>query len=448
MTDASTLLRELYPAHLGEISRRAAAALAATGWSSLLVHSGSPPRQFLDDQDYPFRVQAPFKAWVPLTGVPDCFLWFEPGRAPRLLYPRPDDYWHRAPPVPDAFWTASFEILEVADPLAARRALPPDLGRTAFIGLPFPELAAFAPGAVNPPALIERLHYGRARKTAYEIECLRQANRVGARGHRAAARAFAAGASEYAIHHAFLEATGLREQELPYNAIVALNEAGSVLHYQLLERAPPQAAHSLLIDAGTDTLGYASDITRTHVAADPDFAALVSAMDELQQSLCASVRAGTDWRDLHLSAHRLIAGLLREAGILRVDAAEAVDTGVSSVFFPHGLGHLLGLQVHDVGGRLRAPGAGEIAPPEGHSTLRLTRVLEAGFVVTVEPGIYFIDSLLERARSSSQAAAIDWPRVDAFRKFGGIRIEDDVVALEDGVLNLTREAFLDTTGRA
>ncbi len=80
--------------------------------------------------------------------------------------------------------------------------------------------------------------------------------------------------------------------------------------------------------------------------------------------------------------------------------------------------------------------------------LRLTRVLEAGFVVTVEPGIYFIDSLLERARNSSQAAAIDWPRVEAFRKFGGIRIEDDVVALEHGVLNLTREAFLDTAGRA
>ncbi len=448
MTDASTLLRELYPAHLGEISRRAATALAETGFSSLLVHSGSPPRQFLDDQDYPFRVQAPFKAWVPLTGVPDSFLWFEPGRAPRLLYPRPDDYWHRAPPVPDAFWTASFEILEVADRLAARRALPPDLGHTAFIGLPFPELAAFAPGAVNPPALIERLNYGRARKTAYEIECLRQANRVGARGHRAAARAFAEGASEYAIHHAFLEATGLREQELPYNAIVALNEAGSVLHYQLLERVPPKEAHSLLIDAGTDSLGYASDITRTHVTRDPDFAALVSGMDELQQSLCASVRAGTDWRDMHLSAHRLIAKLLRDAGLIHVDAAEALDTGVSSVFFPHGLGHLLGLQVHDVGGRLRAPGAGEIAAPEGHSMLRLTRVLEAGFVVTVEPGIYFIDSLLERARNSSQAAAIDWPRVEAFRKFGGIRIEDDVVALEHGVLNLTREAFLDTAGRA
>lgn len=441
VTDTSSRLAPLFSAHLAELSSRAAAALAETGFDSLLLHSGSPPRQFLDDQAYPFRVQAPFKAWVPLTTVADCFLWFKPGCEPLLLYNRPNDYWHCAPPPPDAFWTPSFELREVASLKAARSALPLDLSRTAFIGEPFPALAEFAPGAINPPPLIERMHYGRARKSAYELECLRAASRLGARGHLAAARAFAAGGSEYAIHLAFLEATGLREQELPYNAIVALNEAGSVLHYQMLERTPPATIHSLLIDAGAESGGYASDITRTHVSADADFAALVAGLDELQQSLCASVRAGTDWRDVHLSAHRLIAELLKDAGIIRVEAAEAVDTGLSSVFFPHGLGHLLGLQVHDVGGYMRAPGGGETAPPEGHATLRLTRVLEPGFVVTVEPGIYFIDSLLERARAGRQAAAIDWQRVASLRKFGGIRIEDDVVALEHGVENLTRDAF-------
>jgi Xaa-Pro dipeptidase len=434
-------LAELFPAHLAEISRRAALALAATGHEALLVHSGVPPRVFLDDQSYPFRAQAPFKAWVPLTQVPDCFLWFEPGRKPLLVYAHPENFWERAAPVPDAFWTAAFDLAVVPTRAAARAALPDDLSRTAFIGQSFPELRRFRVASVNDAALIEWLDFPRARKTPFEIGCLREASRLGARGHLAAARAFAEGACEYGIHQAFLEATALREQELPYNAIVALNEAGSVLHYQMLARQSPPARHSLLIDAGAEAHGYASDITRTYACADPDFAALIGQLDEVQQSLCASVRAGTDWRDVHLSAHRLIAELLRDAGIIRVDAAEALDTGLSSVFFPHGLGHLLGLQVHDVGGLMRGPGEGEIPRPEGHPALRLTRVLEPGFVVTVEPGIYFIDSLLEAARAGAFAKAIDWPRVEALRKFGGIRIEDDVVALEQGCENLTRDAF-------
>jgi Xaa-Pro dipeptidase len=360
---------------------------------------------------------------------------------PLLVYRRPEDFWERAAPVPDAFWTAAFELRVVPTLAAARAALPGDLSRTAFIGQSFPELRRFHVASVNAPALIERLDYPRARKTPYEIECLREASRLGARGHLAAARAFAEGATEYGIHLAFLAATGLREQELPYNAIISLNEAASVLHYQMLERHAPPARHSFLIDAGAEAHGYASDITRTYAGSDPDFAALIAQLEEVQQSLCASVRAGTDWRDVHLSAHRLIAELLREAGIIHVDPAEALDTGLSSVFFPHGLGHLLGLQVHDVGGLMRGPGEGEIPRPEGHPALRLTRVLEPGFVVTVEPGIYFIDSLLEQARAGSLARAIDWPRVDSLRKFGGIRIEDDVVALEQGCENLTRDGF-------
>ena len=104
--------------------------------------------------------------------------------------------------------------------------------------------------------------------------------------------------------------------------------------------------------------GYASDITRTYSLRDADFAALIGHMDEMQQSLCASVRAGTDWRDIHLSAHHLTAELAA-GGRHHASAMpdEAVETGLSSVFLPHGIGHLLGLQVHDVGG-LDALGGG------------------------------------------------------------------------------------------
>jgi Xaa-Pro dipeptidase len=150
-----------------------------------------------------------------------------------------------------------------------------------------------------------------------------------------------------------------------------------------------------------------------------------------------------DWRELHLRAHALVAQLLREAGVLRIPAAQAVETGVSSIFLPHGLGHLLGLQVHDVGGFRPSADAEPLPRPEGHPALRLTRRLEAGMVVTVEPGVYFIDSLLDRLRAGPHSSAVNWILVDTLRAYGGIRIEDDVVVTAAGHENLTRTAFAD-----
>ena len=220
-----------------------------------------------------------------------------------------------------------------------------------------------------------------------------------------------------------------------------MNEAGATLHYQHLERRPPSPPRSLLLDAGASVNGYGSDITRTWSHADGDFAALVAAMDTLQRGLCAEVRAGVDWRAIHLLAVSRIAGLLVESGLLRCSPEQAMTQGLVSRFFPHGIGHLLGLQVHDVGGTQAGPDGGEIARPAGHPALRLTRILEAGFVVTMEPGIYFIDALLAPLRQGQHATQVDWERVAALRPFGGIRIEDDLVVTDAGCENLTRDAF-------
>jgi Xaa-Pro dipeptidase len=173
------------------------------------------------------------------------------------------------------------------------------------------------------------------------------------------------------------------------------------------------------------------------------FAKLVDGMHALQQALCDAVAPGVDWRELHLTAHHLVAGLLREAGVLKIAAAEAVERGISATFLPHGLGHLLGLQVHDVAGFKAAAGAEPIARPPGHPALRLTRQLETGMVVTVEPGVYFIDSLLAALRAGPNADAVNWTLVNTLADFGGIRIEDNVVVTATGHDNLTRTAFAD-----
>jgi Xaa-Pro dipeptidase len=434
-------LDRLFAEHCAKQQEDYARALGSENCASVLVHSGSQVPIFADDQHYSFRANATFKSWAPLTDVPDCFIYFEPGRVPLLLFHSPVDYWYKSAELPRGYWTRHFDIRAVADRGAARALLPADLSRTAFIGAADAEITSWGVGPVNPPLMIAQLDFARAVKDSYELACLREANHLGARGHVAAARAFAAGATEFEIQLAYLAACGLREQELPYNNIIAFNEAAAVLHYQMLARRAPAARHSMLIDAGAEYAGYASDITRTYSFGNADFAALVGHMDELQQSLCASVRAGTDWRDIHLSAHHLTAELLQEADIILCDANEAVDTGLSSIFLPHGIGHLLGLQVHDVGGWMRSAEGGEIPRPPGHDYLRLTRVLEPGFVVTMEPGIYFIEQLLNEARADSRGQKINWARVHQLAPFGGIRVEDDLAVTGAGCENLTRDAF-------
>ena len=432
----------LFAEHIERVKKRSGSALQSTGFDALLVHAGTPPLLFLDDHHLPFRAQAPFKVWAPLPDAPDSFVYFAPGRKPQLLIHQPVDYWHKSPELPDSYWTQAFEIVSCADRAAARAALPKDLSRTAFIGAPFPELVSWGVQAINPEHLIAQLDFGRAGKTAYEVACLREANVLGARGHEAAERAFRAGASEFEIALAFMAACGQRERELPYNPIIALNEGGAVLHYQVQQRDKPAQLHSLLIDAGAEFGGYSSDITRTHSHHDAEFASLIKGFDQLQLKLCAQVRAGLDWRDFHQASYRAISEFLREAGVITVSADEAIDTALTSVFYPHGIGHLLGLQVHDVGGLQATPDGQQMARPYNHPFLRLTRKLEDGFVVTVEPGFYFIDQLLDEAKTKPIGKTIDWKRVAQLKPFGGVRIEDNVVARAGTPENLTRQAFL------
>jgi Xaa-Pro dipeptidase len=432
-------LASLYDSHLSVLRARIDAALGDSGFDSLAIYAGQPPMQFLDDNPYPFKVNPHFKAWVPLLDAAECWIAYEPGRQPRLVFLQPNDYWHKPPALPDGYWTRHFAIEVIREPAQAK-AYVAQLPRCAVIGELPTEFTDWGFEATNPPELIERLHYTRAIKTPYELQCLRLASERGARGHKAAEAAFRAGASEYGIHMAYIAATGHTETALPYSNIVALNTNAAVLHYQHQESTPPAQLRSFLIDAGAQFAGYACDITRTYSHAHDEFESLIEGMHRLQQKLCAEVRAGVDYADIHLNAHRYIAELLRDSGVIALNADAAVASGLSGIFFPHGVGHLLGLQVHDVSGFSISPDGKRKARPAGHPYLRLTRTLEPGFVVTIEPGLYFIDALLDAARQSAHAAHINWQQVDRFRPYGGIRIEDDVVCTTGEPENLTRRA--------
>jgi Xaa-Pro dipeptidase len=137
----------------------------------------------------------------------------------------------------------------------------------------------------------------------------------------------------------------------------------------------------------------------------------------------------------------MIAAVLVETDLASGSPDTLLETGVTSAFFPHGLGHLLGIQVHDVGGFLENESGTVVDPPSGHPFLRLTRKLETDMVLTIEPGLYVIDMLLENLRGSAAENHVNWQTVEWLRPFGGIRIEDNVRVLADGSENLTRNAF-------
>ncbi len=414
--------------------------MSRLGYDALLIHSGRPDHRLFDDQHPPFRAHAPFAALVPLAFAADCLLELRVGRRPRLWYCQPEDFWHAPPAEPESWWADHLDIERVESSTAWRDRFGSERALAA-IGQP-DHLADLGENvALNPSALLHGLGEMRTRKTGWERECMNRANQRAAAAHLAAAEAFRNGACELDIQLAYLRAAAQDQDQQPYRGIVALNEHAAVLHYQHRDSEPPPQAQSFLLDAGVDEFGYASDITRTWTRPEhAQFAALINEVDALQQRLCEAMKPGVSFVDLHQQAHLGIAQILSQAGLVSMAPADMVESGVSAYFFPHGLGHFIGAQVHDVNGLVDAEGQ-DLPPPQRYPFLRLTRRLEPDHVVTVEPGLYFIPMLLERLRQSEFGRQIDWAQVEALKPFGGIRIEDNVLVGERAPTNLTRLAF-------
>jgi len=426
----------LYRHHVATLTEQTERLLARAGYDRLLIHSGRSHPRFQDDYHPPFRAHPHFVAWLPLPRNADCLLEIRPGSRPRLWLVLPDDFWHAPPEAPASWWADHYDVEIVSGPDAWQSALEAPTV-TALIGDPIDFGTLGGHADLNPTGLLGWLDEMRTVKTDWQIECIRTANRIAMRGHEAAAGAFESGASELEIHLAYLKAAAHEPNTLPYNSIVGLNEHCAILHYQYRAPTPPRQSKSFLIDAGADCYGYAADITRTYSAEDGLFSSLVQEVDSLQQRLAGRMQAGRSYVDLHREAHRGVAEILRESGICDMALDAMLEASVTSTFLPHGLGHFLGVQVHDVAGHV-APDGSPLPPPAEYPMLRLTRELESGNVVTVEPGIYFIPSLLADLKKKPISGRIDWRAIDQLMPFGGIRIEDDVVVGSETSDNLTR----------
>ncbi len=430
---------DAYPAHHAWLTDAWGRCLAAHGWDAAVVHSGrAQKRTASDDQYWPLRPTPHFQHWAALSEA-DALLVVRPGRRPTLYRVSRFDFWEHAPTPESEHFLAHFDLLPVASIEEVRPELPQ--GRVAFVGDDVARAASlgFAPEAVNPAALVAALDALRTTKTDYEERCLAEANARAARGHDAVLAAFRGGAGvELLLHLAYLAATGQDDPETPYKNIVALGRNAATLHHVTYGRRDEGDA-SLLLDAGATCLGYCADITRTWVrgrgAAADAFRGIVDGVEAMQRALCAGVTPGAGYEALHDRSHDGVGRILRDAGVVRVSAEEAVAKGITRAFYPHGLGHSLGLQCHDVGCAVTKPRA-------DNPFLRNTSVIAPRQVFTIEPGVYFIDGLLAPLRQGPLAGDIDWALVDALTPYGGVRIEDDLVVTGDApgaVRNLTRE---------
>lgn len=437
----------LYQGHLKTLQERAQQVLARFKLDAMLIHSGELMTVFLDDHHYPFKVNPQFKAWVPVTSVPNCWLWIDGVNKPKLWFYSPVDYWHKVEPLPQSFWTDEVELIALTSAEDIDRLLPAQRQSVAYIG-PVPQRAAqlgIKSDLINPQGAIDFLHYYRSYKTDYELYCLREAQKSAVVGHKAAKEAFLSGMSEFDINNAYLSATGHRDTDVPYGNIIALNEHAAVLHYTQLDLLPPEHSRSFLIDAGTEYNGYAADLTRTYAAHDDnEYAQLIKAMNTEELALIDTLKAGVRYSEYHQQMHQRLAKLLLKFQLVKGISEEAmIADDLTGPFMPHGLGHPLGLQVHDVAGFMQDDKGTHLPAPAQYPFLRCTRVLEPGMVLTIEPGIYFIDSLLAPWREGKFSHYFDWDRIDALKPYGGIRIEDNVVIQQNGVENMTRDLKLD-----
>jgi Xaa-Pro dipeptidase len=440
-TDKNPSIGALYASHLETVAARHDHALEQAGASHAIIYSGNPKVAFLDDYHHPFKANPHFVSWAPLTRLPFSYIVYTPGEMPVLVYFQPLDYWHVVPGAPEGYWTHHFDvrIVHTIEDVAAH--LPDEREKCIIMGEIDDEALAFGIDRINPNRALNILHYARGAKTEYELAVMRLASKRGATGHAAAETAFREGLPEFEIHRAYCAAVSHTDPELPYGNIVALNNHGAVLHYTDLDRTKPDIVNSFLIDAGAQVHGYASDITRTYSFGDQRFQDLIDRMDIMEREIVSKVEVGVDYRDLHVGAHKMLADILVDAELATGDPDTLLETGVTSAFFPHGLGHLLGVQVHDVGGFMENESGTTIDPPSGHPFLRLTRVLEKDMVLTIEPGMYVIDMLLDNLRGTPAEGHVNWNTVEWLRPFGGIRIEDNIRVLVNDRENLTRDAF-------
>lgn len=297
--------------------------------------------------------------------------------------------------------------------------------------------------SVNNTLLHPEIVECRVFKTDMELEVLRYTNRVSSEAHKEVMKAAKIGMREYELESVFLNYCYARGgmRHTSYTCICGSGDNSSVLHYghagapndKILENGD-----MCLFDMGGEYYCYSSDITCSFPANGKftaDQREIYEAVLKSSRAVMNAVKPGVAWPDMHRVADRIHLEELTRIGILKGNVEDMIKAHMGAVFMPHGLGHFLGIDVHDVGGY--PEGVDRIDLP-GLKSLRTARALQERMVLTIEPGIYFIDHVLDQALANpSQSCFINNQVLQRFRGFGGVRIEDDIAVTANGMELLT-----------
>jgi len=286
--------------------------------------------------------------------------------------------------------------------------------------------------------LVHAVIQQRAHKAAEEIQQMDEALTITAAMHAQIRKSVAPGKLEAHIRGIAEGIAFANQARLAYQAICTVQ--GQTLHNNEYHRKMKDG-DMLLCDIGAEsTMCYAGDITRTYPVS-PAFTSQQADIYDLvlkaEMDSIKAVKPGVLYRDIHLGAAKIITEGLQQLGLMKGNADDAVAAGAHALFFPHGLGHMIGLDVHDMEG-LGENNVGyndtvKRSEQFGTAYLRMARALEPGFVITVEPGIYFIPELIDQWQAEGKFGEyINYDKVQTYRNFTGIRIEDNILVTEKG----------------
>lgn len=292
-------------------------------------------------------------------------------------------------------------------------------------------------GAVPSVPLIKAVVDMRNHKSAEEIAEIEKACAVTAMMHKAAMKAARPGLKEYEMR-AIVEKVAMENgMRCSFPTIATVH--GEILHNHSYDNTL-ESGQLFLLDAGAETpMGYAGDMSSTSPV-DLRYTERQKVIYDLQQAASraavAMLRPGVPFREVHMQAARTIASGLKDLGIMKGDVDEAVVAGAHAMFFPTGLGHMMGLDVHDME-NLGEVWVGYDGEPKstmfGLKSLRLARPLEEGFVFTIEPGVYFMPELTALWKSEGRHKDfINYAEAEKWLGFGGVRNEEDYLVTSDG----------------
>ncbi|KAH8729070.1 putative Xaa-Pro aminopeptidase [Phaeosphaeriaceae sp. PMI808] len=280
------------------------------------------------------------------------------------------------------------------------------------------------------------IEYCRVTKSDYEIALIRKANAISTIAHINVMKAAAKAKNECELEAIFLKSCVEHDaKNQAYHSIVAAGENAATLHY-VYNSTPIKDQNLLLLDAGCELDCYASDITRTFPIKGTfteESLAIYNIVLDMQKQCINALKAGVVWDSIHELAHKIAIKGLLNLGILKGDADQIFAARTSVAFFPHGLGHYLGMDTHDTGGN-----ANYADKDSMFRYLRTRGALPARSVITVEPGIYFCRFIIEPyLKNGEQAQFIDEKVLEKYWSVGGVRIEDNILIVEGGNEDLT-----------